>query len=41
MLRYNARADLTTLSLDVDGDGHADARILLAGDHTDFGGFVL
>lgn len=40
-LSYDAGADRTTLALDVDGDGQADAAILLTGDQTGFSGWVL
>lgn len=35
------RAGYTTLSLDTDGDGFADGRIQMAGDHSTFAHFVL
>lgn len=38
---YDAGSDLTTLSLDVDGDGQADGVITITGDHRDFAGVVL
>ena len=40
-LNYDTEGDRTYLSLDVDGDGHADGRVLMVGDHRDFGNFVL
>lgn len=41
VLSYDAGADQTALSLDIDGDGSADARILMSGDQTGFTGFAL
>jgi serralysin len=38
---YNATSDMTKLMLDVDGDKHADFTIMLAGNQTSFGDFVL
>jgi Ca2+-binding RTX toxin-like protein len=38
---YKAKAGLTYISLDVDGEGKADAVITLQGDHHDFSNFVL
>jgi Ca2+-binding RTX toxin-like protein len=40
-LAYDADANLTTLALDRDGDGAADAAIHMTGDQTAFTGFVL
>lgn len=40
-LTYDAAHDVTRLKLDVDGDGKADAVILISGDHHDFTGLVL
>lgn len=40
-LSYDAGADLTTLALDTDGDGVADAVIDIQGDHSAFANFVL
>lgn len=40
-LRYDADSDRTLFSLDVDGDGSADARIAAEGNHEGFNGFVL
>lgn len=40
-LDYDLEGDRTYLSLDVDGDGHADGRVLMVGDHVDFTSFVL
>ena len=40
-LAYNAKKDVTKLSLDVDGDGRADAVITIAGDHHEFVDFML
>lgn len=40
-LRYQAGGDVTRLILDTDGDGGADIVIIAAGDHRDFGSFVL
>lgn len=39
-LTYVAENDVTFLQGDVDGDGQADLEIDIAGDHTDFTGFV-
>jgi Ca2+-binding RTX toxin-like protein len=41
VLSFDAGAVITTLEGDVDGDGHADLVIRIAGDHHDFTGFVL
>lgn len=41
VLSYDPVYKLTSLSLDTDGDGHADGLITMTGDHTDFTGFVL
>ena len=41
VLSYDAGAKLTTLRLDVDGDGQADGLITMSGDHTDFTRLVL
>jgi Ca2+-binding RTX toxin-like protein len=41
VLSYDAGADRTSLMLDVNGDGAADATIFLDGDHSDFRHFVL
>ena len=41
VLSYDEEADLTTLSLDVNGDGKADSKIHINGDATGFHGFVL
>jgi serralysin len=41
VLSYDPVWDLTTLSLDVDGDSKADGLITMSGDHTDFTRFVL
>jgi Ca2+-binding RTX toxin-like protein len=38
---YDAGAHATLLSLDIDGDGHADLALEMAGDQTGFGGLVL
>jgi serralysin len=38
---YDAGSDLTTISLDVDGDAHADMVIGISGDWRGFTGFVL
>jgi Ca2+-binding RTX toxin-like protein len=40
-LHYAAGQDITVLSVDVDGDAHADMRIQIAGDHEGFSHFVL
>ncbi len=40
-LAYDPSAGLTRLLLDVDGDGDADAVLLMSGDHHDFTGFIL
>jgi Ca2+-binding RTX toxin-like protein len=40
-LSYDAGAELTSLSLDVDGDGVADAVITMTGEHADFTNFAL
>jgi Ca2+-binding RTX toxin-like protein len=40
-LRYQAAGDVTRLILDTDGNGGADIVIIAAGDHRDFGNFVL
>ena len=40
-LAYDKAADTTWLSLDVDGDGAADAVIGIAGKHAGFDGFIL
>lgn len=40
-LSYDAGADTTTISADVDGDGLADMEILVAGDATGFSHFAL
>lgn len=40
-LQYKGHADQTLLKLDVDGDGKADAVIVLDGDHRDFDHFLL
>lgn len=40
-LHYDAETNLTSLKLDVDGDGNADATITMAGDQTGFTGLVL
>jgi Ca2+-binding RTX toxin-like protein len=40
-LVYDAAAGETRLELDIDGDGAADATILLSGDHRDFTDFIL
>lgn len=41
MVSYNADADVTTLMLDVNGDGVADAAIDMSGDQTGFSNYVL
>jgi Ca2+-binding RTX toxin-like protein len=41
MLHYDPVSAQTQLSLDVDGDGRAEAMILIDGDHRDFTNFVL
>lgn len=38
---FDAKHDVTLVLGDVDGDGQADLRIVLAGDHSDFAGFAL
>lgn len=40
-LVYHADSDTTDLVADVDGDGVADMRVSMSGDHTDFSHFVL
>ena len=40
-LTYNAGSDYTLLAADVNGDGVADMRIVLYGDHTAYANFVL
>lgn len=40
-LAYQAGSDVTFVLGDTDGDGQADLRIVLEGDHSDFAGFVL
>jgi Ca2+-binding RTX toxin-like protein len=40
-LVYHAQSDVTFVLGDVDGDGQADLRIVLEGDHSGFEGFVL
>ena len=40
-LVYDAGTDVTRLQLDVDGDGQADAVIMIDGDHHEFDGLVL
>ena len=40
-LVYRAESDVTFLLADVDGDGKADLRVALQGEHTGFEGFVL
>lgn len=40
-LSYDSVTHQTALSLDVDGDGEADATILISGDHQDFTGIIL
>lgn len=40
-LHYDPVSGRTELGLDVDGDGRADATILIDGDHRDFANFVL
>lgn len=40
VLTYNPDANVTTVAGDVDGDGHADLRIRVDGEHTDFTGFL-
>jgi Ca2+-binding RTX toxin-like protein len=40
-LSYDAASGLTSLSLDVDGDGVADAVVTISGEHQDFTGLLL
>jgi Ca2+-binding RTX toxin-like protein len=39
--KYSAGSDLTTFSIDVDGDKHIDLVITASGDHHNFEGFIL
>ena len=41
VLEYDAVKDRTQLQLDVDGDGEADMRVNIAGEHEDFVAFIL
>ena len=41
MLSYDAARDRTQLLLDDDGDGLADLKLVMDGDQTGFGGWVL
>lgn len=41
VMTYDADSDLTSLTVDVNGDAKADMTVQIAGDHHDFAGFVL